>query len=64
LLSFFLDPSKIGKPRAQVATQLLMELNPDVKGNFIEESCDQLLLNNPEFFSSFSVVIATGMTEK
>ncbi len=62
--SFFLDSSKIGKPRAQVATQLLMELNPDVKGDYIEESCDQLLSNNPEFFFSFSVVIATGMTEK
>ena len=47
-----------------MATQLLMELNPDVKGDYIEESCDQLLSNNPEFFFSFSVVIATGMAEK
>ena len=37
--SFFLDPSRIGKPRAQVATQLLMELNSDVKGDYIEETC-------------------------
>lgn len=62
--SFFLDHTKIGKPRAHVATQLLMELNPDVKGDYIEETCDQLLSNNPEFFSCFSVVIATGLTEK
>ena len=41
-----------------------MELNVDVKGDYIEDTCDQLLLNNPEFFGSFSVVIATGLTEK
>ncbi|XP_032792301.2 NEDD8-activating enzyme E1 regulatory subunit [Daphnia magna] len=62
--NFFLDHSKIGKPRAHVATQLLMELNSDVKGDYIEETCDQLLSNNPDFFCSFSVVIATGLTEK
>ena len=62
--SFFLDHTKIGKPRAHVATQLLMEMNPDVKGDYIEETCDQLLSNNPDFFCSFSVVIATGLTEK
>jgi amyloid beta precursor protein binding protein 1 len=62
--SFFLDHTKIGKPRAHVATQLLMELNADVKGDYIEETCDQLLSNNPDFFCTFSVVIATGLTEK
>jgi amyloid beta precursor protein binding protein 1 len=62
--SFFLDHNRIGKPRAHVATQLLMELNADVKGDYIEETCDQLLSNNPDFFCTFSVVIATGLTEK
>jgi len=62
--NFFLDHTKIGKPRAHVATQLLMELNLDVKGDYIEETCDQLLSNNPEFFCSFSVIIATGLNEK
>jgi len=62
--NFFLDHTKIGKPRAHVATKLLMELNLDVKGDYIEETCDQLLSNNPEFFCSFSVVIATGLNEK
>ena len=47
-----------------MATQLLMELNADVKGDYIEETCDQLLSNNPDFFCTFSVVIATGLTEK
>ena len=41
-----------------------MELNADVKGDYIEETCDQLLSNNPDFFYTFSVVIATGLTEK
>ena len=47
-----------------MATQLLTELNTDVKGDYIEETCDQLLATNPEFFSAFSAVIATGLNEK
>ena len=35
--SFFLEKSSIGKSRAQVAKELLQELNSDVKGDFVEE---------------------------
>ena len=35
--SFFLLVDSIGKSRAQVATELLGELNDDVTGNFVEE---------------------------
>uniref|UniRef100_A0A0V0G5L6 NEDD8-activating enzyme E1 regulatory subunit n=1 Tax=Triatoma dimidiata TaxID=72491 RepID=A0A0V0G5L6_TRIDM len=62
--NFFLDIDSMGKPRAQTATQLLIELNPDVKGDYVDEPIEELLKNNPNFFSSFSVVIATALNER
>lgn len=61
--NFFLSHSSIGKNRAQAATELLQELNSDVSGNFVEESPDQLLDNDPEFFQRFSLVIAVHLPE-
>ncbi|XP_014242902.1 NEDD8-activating enzyme E1 regulatory subunit isoform X2 [Cimex lectularius] len=54
----------VGKPRAQVCTEFLVELNPDVKGDYVDESVEELLENNPNFFSNFSVVIATAIPER
>lgn len=62
--NFFLDCASIGKSRAQAATRLLLELNPDVQGDFVEETPENLLEQNPGYFSSFSVVIATALPEK
>ncbi|XP_072013879.1 NEDD8-activating enzyme E1 regulatory subunit-like [Amphiura filiformis] len=62
--NFFLEKSSIGKSRAQVAKELLQELNSDVKGDFVEESAEQLLENNPNFFCTFSIVIATDLAER
>lgn len=62
--SFFLDIDSLSKPRAQIATQLLVELNPDVKGDYVDEPIEELLKNNPNFFSSFSVVITTALNER
>ncbi|KAJ3592858.1 hypothetical protein NHX12_005196 [Muraenolepis orangiensis] len=61
--NFFLSHSSIGRNRAQAATELLQELNSDVSGNFVEESADQLLDNDPEFFHRFSVVIGVQLPE-
>lgn len=61
--NFFLTKNSIGKSRAQAATELLQELNSDVSGNFVEESVEQLLENDPTFFLGFSVVIATQLAE-
>uniref|UniRef100_A0A672GYC1 NEDD8-activating enzyme E1 regulatory subunit n=1 Tax=Salarias fasciatus TaxID=181472 RepID=A0A672GYC1_SALFA len=49
--------------RAQAATELLQELNSDVSGNFVEESPDKLLDNNPEFFQRFTIVIGVQIPE-
>jgi amyloid beta precursor protein binding protein 1 len=62
--SFFLDAESYGKSRAQVATQLLLELNPDVRGDYVDENIDQLLENSPDFFSNFTVIIGTSLTER
>ncbi|UYV64588.1 SUPT6H [Cordylochernes scorpioides] len=53
-----------GQSRAQVVTQLLQELNSDVRGDFVEESTEHLLESNPSLFHHFSIVIATGLAEK
>ncbi|XP_030620727.1 NEDD8-activating enzyme E1 regulatory subunit isoform X1 [Chanos chanos] len=61
--NFFLSNNNIGKNRAQAATELLQELNSDVSGNFVEESPDKLLDNDPEFFHRFSLVIGVQLPE-
>uniref|UniRef100_A0A8C7X309 NEDD8-activating enzyme E1 regulatory subunit n=1 Tax=Oryzias sinensis TaxID=183150 RepID=A0A8C7X309_9TELE len=47
----------------QAATELLQELNGDVSGNFVEESPDKLLDNDPEFFHRFTIVIGVQLPE-
>ncbi|XP_038070147.1 NEDD8-activating enzyme E1 regulatory subunit-like [Patiria miniata] len=62
--NFFLDKDSLGKSRAQITTELLLELNSDVRGDFVEESAEQLLENNPQYFTTFNVVIATDLVER
>ncbi|XP_063244767.1 NEDD8-activating enzyme E1 regulatory subunit isoform X1 [Bacillus rossius redtenbacheri] len=62
--NFFLDADSCGQSRAQVATQLLLELNADVRGDYVDENVDVLLENSPDFFNSFTVVIGTSLTER
>lgn len=64
VFSFFLENDSLGLSRAQVATQVLLELNPDVRGDYIDESPELLLAHSPDFFNSFSLVIATALPEK
>ncbi|GFR05999.1 NEDD8-activating enzyme E1 regulatory subunit [Trichonephila clavata] len=61
--NFFLDKDSIGKSRAKVATEHLLELNPDVRGEFVDESLECILQAEPNFFSKFTVVIATNLEE-
>ncbi|KAK2529913.1 hypothetical protein Q9233_006298 [Columba guinea] len=61
--NFFLQKSHIGQNRAQSATELLQELNNDVSGNFVEESPEKLLENDPSFFNRFNLVVATQLPE-
>uniref|UniRef100_A0A1B6BZM3 NEDD8-activating enzyme E1 regulatory subunit n=1 Tax=Clastoptera arizonana TaxID=38151 RepID=A0A1B6BZM3_9HEMI len=63
-INFFLDVENIGKSRAEIATQLLLELNPDVHGDYVFENPLQLFQNNPHFFNNFTLVIATNLPER
>ncbi|XP_062582534.1 NEDD8-activating enzyme E1 regulatory subunit-like isoform X1 [Saccostrea cucullata] len=62
--NFFLSQECIGESRAKIATELLNELNDDVSGNFEDEYPESLLQNNPDFFKKFTIVIATGLSER
>lgn len=62
--SFFFDSNSIGQSKAKCSMQLLQEMNPDVNSDYLDESVETILSNNPEFFYSFKVVIATSLKEK
>ncbi|XP_022646491.1 NEDD8-activating enzyme E1 regulatory subunit-like isoform X2 [Varroa destructor] len=61
--NFFLTKDCIGLNRGEAACKLLQELNPHVRGHVIDEDCESLLSTNPEEFSRFTVVVATGLSE-
>lgn len=62
--NFMLYPSSVGRLRSQTATEALKELNELVEGSFVEDNARNIIENNPEFFKSFSVVIATQLREQ
>ncbi|XP_052817269.1 NEDD8-activating enzyme E1 regulatory subunit-like isoform X2 [Mya arenaria] len=62
--NFFLTKESIGQSRAKFATELLSELNNDVSGDFVEETPENLLENNKDFFKQFTIVIATNLCER
>lgn len=62
--SFFLDSSYLGKSKALACKQLLQELNPDVNGDYVDESVDYILANRPNFFDSFDLVVASNLNEQ
>ncbi|KAL7056626.1 hypothetical protein AAHC03_021015 [Spirometra sp. Aus1] len=61
--NFFVTKAYLGKPRAQAVTELISELNQDVKGAFVVETLDELLDNDPGFFLNFSVIVYTDVRE-
>lgn len=42
----------------------MVELNPDVHGDYVDEDVEQVLENNPEFMNNFTIIIATELKEK
>lgn len=64
VFSFFLDQSSLGLSRAKCSKQLLQELNSDVNGDYVDDNIETILQNNPDFFKSFNVVVASGIKEK
>lgn len=62
--NFFLECSSKGLNRGSETIRLLLELNPAVQGHAVQETPEQILQDNPDFFKCFSVVIATSLGEK
>lgn len=54
----------MGTSRARAAAQNLLELNPDVRGDYVDESVEHVLTHTQEFFNGFSVVITSSLPEK
>jgi len=48
--NFFVDADNVGKPRAEVVRHHLIEMNPEVKGNFILKNPIHVINNEIEFF--------------
>ncbi|KAJ3150039.1 NEDD8-activating enzyme E1 regulatory subunit [Geranomyces michiganensis] len=62
--NFFVTPAHLGQPRAKVVSDLLLELNGDVHGDHIADSPEALIERSPEFFTQFTLVIATQISGK
>ncbi|EJD48980.1 hypothetical protein AURDEDRAFT_112722 [Auricularia subglabra TFB-10046 SS5] len=57
--NFFLEgQASVGKSRAKEAVRLLLELNDSVEGVADESDLDEILTKRPEYFATFSIVIA------
>ncbi|XP_018322780.1 NEDD8-activating enzyme E1 regulatory subunit [Agrilus planipennis] len=62
--NFFFEEDSIGTSRAQAATHALLELNQDVRGDYIDESIENVMSHTHNFFKNFTVIIATSLPEK
>ena len=62
--NFFLSADSIGQNRGEVAARLLLEMNHDVRGESRQETVDQVLASEPDFFSRFQLVVACDLSEK
>jgi len=61
--NYLVDWESLGQSKAKSVCALVQELNESVSAKFVEESPEALLESNPGFFSQFTLVIATQMTE-
>ncbi|KAG9125280.1 hypothetical protein FRC07_008253 [Ceratobasidium sp. 392] len=61
--NFFLEVGSIGKPRAEEAVRLLLELNDSVEGVANTSNIEDVLANDPAYILSFTLVIAHNIAE-
>ncbi|GAB2274896.1 NEDD8-activating enzyme E1 regulatory subunit axr1 [Dionaea muscipula] len=61
--NFMVDESSIGKSKAKCVCALLQDLNDAVKAKFIEEYPEKLIETKPSFFSQFTLIVATQLSE-
>jgi|TARA_B100001142_G_scaffold240086_1_gene238898 NEDD8-activating enzyme E1 regulatory subunit len=56
------NEADLGRGKASTVAANLQELNTSVAGSFVDESPDDIVHNNPAFFESFTVILATQMS--
>ena len=59
--NFFVDSEDVGKLRGEIILKNLLELNPDVKGSFINKSAKEYINDEKNNFKSFTVLVATNL---
>jgi len=59
--NFYLRKTDLGRNRAEAVSEVLAELNPEVKGTFLAEDPVVVLDKSPEFFDQFNFIIASQM---
>jgi amyloid beta precursor protein binding protein 1 len=59
--NFFVDAGDVGKSRGEIVLKNLLELNPEVKGNFINKNSKDYLNDEKSDFISFDILIATNL---
>jgi len=61
--NFFVDVHSIGRPRAEVVTELLLEMNEEVKGSALVKSTREMLASSDlSFFKQFALVLVSDPT--
>eukprot|EP00743_Colponemidia_sp_Colp-15_P002951 GILK01003192.1.p1 GENE.GILK01003192.1~~GILK01003192.1.p1 ORF type:complete len:545 (-),score=108.62 GILK01003192.1:57-1649(-) len=61
--NFFVESDSLGKSRAEVVKDLLLEMNPDVQGAAIAQDPLHIIQHNASFFDDFTLIIATQLPE-
>ena len=59
--NFFIDAEDLGKLRGEIILKNLLELNPDVKGIFVNKSAKEYIDDEKNNFKSFTILIATNL---
>lgn len=62
-VNFFVDSSSLGRHRAEVVTNFLVEMNPDVKGTSLVGTIGSMIAADPNFLSQFNLVVTANLTE-
>ncbi|KAJ3020361.1 NEDD8-activating enzyme E1 regulatory subunit [Thoreauomyces humboldtii] len=59
--NFFVTKDHLGQSRGKTVTELLLELNSEVAGEYVQKDPAEIIANSPEFFDQFTLVIATQL---
>lgn len=62
--NFFVDACDINKDRGEITLKNLLELNPDVKGNYIKRNSKEYINDEKIDFKSFDILIATNLNSE